>query len=61
MHYHFCRIHQSLHVMSTMEAEIAERIWEVENIVKLVERSTPKPNPPKKHGKHQIPNLATAR
>lgn len=37
MHYNFCRIHQSLRVTPAMEAGIADHVWELEDIVKLMD------------------------
>jgi hypothetical protein len=36
VHYNFCRIHQTLRVTPAMEAGISDRIWDVEDIVRLV-------------------------
>ena len=46
MHYNFCRIHQTLGVTPAMEAGVTERLWEVSDIVKLVEDAAPKPKKP---------------
>jgi hypothetical protein len=37
MHYNFCRIHTSLRVTPAMEAGIADRVWEIEEIVNLID------------------------
>jgi IS1 family transposase len=37
MHYNFCRIHQSLRVTPAMEAGIADHVWELDEIVKLMD------------------------
>ncbi len=36
MHYNFCRIHKTLRVTPAMEAGIADRVWEIEDILKMV-------------------------
>jgi len=36
MHYNFCRIHQSLRVTPAMEAGIADHVWNLEEIVRLI-------------------------
>lgn len=36
MHYNFCRIHQSLRVTPAMAAGVNERLWEIEDILKLL-------------------------
>jgi hypothetical protein len=33
MHYHFCRVHQTLRVTHTKEAGIGEHIWPLEELV----------------------------
>jgi hypothetical protein len=37
MYYNFCRIHQTLRVTPAMEAGIADHVWTLEGIIKLVE------------------------
>jgi hypothetical protein len=37
MHYNFCRIHQSLRVTPSMQAGITDHVWELEEIVKLMD------------------------
>lgn len=37
MHYNFCRIHQTLRVTPAMEAGVADRVWEIADIVRLLE------------------------
>ena len=37
MHYNFCRIHQSLRVTPAMAAGVASRVWEIEDIVGLLD------------------------
>ncbi len=38
MHYNFCRIHRSLRVTPAMEAGVTDRLWDIEDIVRLLER-----------------------
>ena len=45
MFYNFCRIHNSLRVTPAMEAGVSESVWEVSDIVDLVEAAAPKPGP----------------
>ena len=45
MHYNFCRIHQSLRVTPAMEAGIAESVWEVADLVTMIEQAEPAPGP----------------
>ncbi len=37
MYYNFCRIHQSLRCTPAMEAGISKKVWEIEDIVKLLD------------------------
>ncbi len=38
MHYNFCRIHRSLRITPAMEAGVTDRLWDIEDIVRLLER-----------------------
>jgi len=37
MHYNFCRVHQTLRVTPAMAAGIADHVWEIGEIVDLLE------------------------
>jgi hypothetical protein len=37
MHYNFCRVHQTLRVTPAMEAGIADHVWEIEELVALLD------------------------
>jgi hypothetical protein len=37
MHYNFARIHQTLRVTPAMEAGISDRVWSIEEIVRLLD------------------------
>jgi hypothetical protein len=37
MHYNFCRIHQTLRVTPAMEAGLADHVWELEELVALLD------------------------
>jgi hypothetical protein len=37
MHYNFCRIHQSLRVTPAMAAGVTNKLWEIEDIVALID------------------------
>ena len=45
MHYNFCRIHGSLRVTPAMAAGVTDRLWDIEDIVRLVDEAAPKPKP----------------
>lgn len=36
MHYNFCRIHQTLRVTPAMEAGVTDRLWDIEDILALL-------------------------
>lgn len=38
MYYNFCRIHQTLRVTPAMEAGITDHVWEIEEILELINR-----------------------
>jgi len=40
MHYNFCRVHQTLRVTPAMEAGIADHVWSLEDVVKLLDNHT---------------------
>lgn len=46
MYYNFCRIHETLKVTPAMEVGIAKTVWEIEDIVDMVEDAAPKPKRP---------------
>ena len=37
MHYNFARVHQTLRITPAMEAGIADHVWELEEIVALLD------------------------
>ena len=37
MHYNFCRVHQTLRVTPAMEAKLSNRLWEIEDLVALLD------------------------
>jgi hypothetical protein len=43
MFYDFCRIHKTLRVTPAMEARVTERLWEVSDIVALVDAAEATP------------------
>ncbi len=45
MYYNFFRIHSSLRVTPAMAAGVTDRLWGVEDIVRLVDEAAPKPGP----------------
>ncbi len=38
LYYNFCRIHQIIRVTPAMEAGIADHVWSIEEMVKLLDR-----------------------
>jgi IS1 family transposase len=43
MYYNFCKIHKTLRVTPAMQAGVSDHVWDVVDIVKLVEDAEPKP------------------
>ena len=37
MHYNFCRVHQTLRVTIAMEAGLSDHVWEINELVELLE------------------------
>ena len=37
MHYNFCRVHQTLRVTPAMQAGLADHVWEIEELVALLD------------------------
>ena len=54
MHYNFCRIHKTLRVTPAMEAGVTDRLWEIGDIVDMVEAAAPKPNRPATYENHGL-------
>jgi hypothetical protein len=55
MNYNFCRIHQTLRVTPAMAAGVTDRLWEVEDVVALLDAAAPKPG---KRGPYKKRNAA---
>ena len=36
MHYNFCRIHKTLRVTPAMAAGVADKVWDIKDIVELI-------------------------
>ena len=51
MYYNFCRIHKTLRVAPAMAAGVSDRLWEVSDIVALIDAAAEKPNRPKAYKK----------
>jgi IS1 family transposase len=43
MHYNFARIHQTLRITPAMAAGVTDRLWELSDIVALIDEAAPKP------------------
>jgi hypothetical protein len=39
MHYNYCRVHQTLRVTPAMEAGLADHVWTIQELVKLMDIS----------------------
>lgn len=44
MYYNFVRIHQTLRITPAMAAGVTDRVWELADIVKLLDEKSDKPN-----------------
>ena len=53
MYYNFCRIHQTLRITPAMAAQVTEQLWEIGDIVGLVEVAAPRPKPPASYKKRK--------
>jgi hypothetical protein len=40
MHFSFCRIHQTLRVTPAMEAGVTDHVWDLEEIISLLDDPT---------------------
>ncbi len=55
MYYNFVRLHRTLRVTPAMAAGVTDRLWEIGDIVALVEANDPKPQPRGPYRKHSSP------
>jgi IS1 family transposase len=53
MYYNFVRLHQSLRVTPAMAAGVSDRLWEIGDIVALVEKAEARANEGKKRGPYK--------
>ena len=53
--YNFVRIHKTLRVTPAMEAGLSDKVWDMEDLVKIMDERAPKPGRPKTY-KKQISN-----
>jgi len=40
MHYNYCRIHQTLRVTPAMQAGLTDHVWEIEEMLGLLDRQS---------------------
>lgn len=60
-HYNFVRIHQSLRVTPAMEARVTDRLWEMDDLVRMVDQRRPRPGrrgPYRRMGRAWMENCA---
>ena len=43
MHYNFCRIHKTLRITPAMAAGVTDHVWDVADIVSMIEAAEPAP------------------
>ena len=51
MFYNFCRIHKTLRVTPAMESGLTDRVWDMEDILAIMDERAPKPGRPKTYNK----------
>ena len=57
MYYNFCRQHKSLDGISpAMAANVTDRLWDIEDIVRLIDEAAPQPKRPASYHKQDISN-----
>jgi hypothetical protein len=39
MHYNYCRIHKTLRVTPAMEAGLTDHVWEIEELIELLNKN----------------------
>ena len=49
--YNFIRIHKTLRVTPAMEAGLSETVWDMEDLVRIMDARAPKPGRPKTYNK----------
>ena len=49
--YNFIRIHKTLRVTPAMEAGLSETVWDIEDLVRIMDERAPKPGRPKAYNK----------
>ncbi len=49
--YNFCRIHKTLRVTPAMEANLTDHVWDMEEIIAIMDERAPKPGRPKSYKK----------
>jgi hypothetical protein len=42
VHYNFCRVHQTLRVTPAMQAGLMNRVWEIEDVIGLLDDAADK-------------------
>ena len=43
MHYNYCRVHQTLGTTPAIEAGLSNKVWQIEDILRLLEPESPRP------------------
>ncbi len=49
--YNFCRIHKTLRVTPAMEANLTDHVWDMEDVIAIMDERAPKPGRPKTYKK----------
>lgn len=56
MYYNFCRIHRTIETTPAMAAGVTDRLYEISDIVRIIEDSLPKPGPRGSYKKRENSN-----
>jgi IS1 family transposase len=51
--YNFCRVHKTLRVTPAMEAGLTDHVWDMEEVVAVMDERAPKPGRPKTYRKRE--------
>jgi IS1 family transposase len=54
--YNFCRIHKTLRVTPAMEAGLTDHVWDMEEVIAIMDARAPKPGRPKAYKKRTSEN-----
>lgn len=56
MYYKFCKLHKAHRLTPAMAAGVTDRLWDVDDIVAIMDEMAPKPGRPKTYRKRAAPS-----